>query len=80
MVGVTSNEFKEIMETTPSAVITQLRTYLPVLVNAVAAEPSYTGVNYLDNIGVTKATPKNGILTFNFALKGITVTIAYRDD
>lgn len=77
--SVTTGEFKEIMETTPSDVITQLRTYIGDISSAVAASPSYSVTN-LDNIGVTKATPQNGILTFNFKLKGITVTIAYRND
>lgn len=77
--AVTQDEFKEIMETTPSAVITQLRTYIADISNAVAANPTYNILN-LDNIGVTKATPANGILTFNFKVKGITVTIAYRND
>lgn len=77
--AVTTGEFKEIMETTPSDVITQLRTYISDISSAVASSPTYSVTN-LDNIGVTKATPANGILTFNFKMKGITVTIAYRND
>lgn len=77
--SVNTSEFKEIMETTPSTIVTQLRTYISDISNAVASSPTYSVTN-LDNIGVTKATPQNGILTFNFKLYGITVTIAYRSD
>lgn len=76
---VTSSEMQEMIETTPSDVVAQLRTYLPNIVSAFNASPSYTATN-LDNMAITKATPSNGIITFNFKLKGITVTIAYRND
>ena len=79
--AVTENEVKEIMETTPSSVITNLRTYIGNINSAVASTPSYTGLETnLDNIAISKATPKNGIITFTFKLDGITVSVAYRDE
>ena len=83
--AVTANEIKEIMETTPSTgtsnVMTNLRTYIDNISSAVASTPSYTDLaTNLDNIALSKATPKNGIITFSFKLDGITVSIAYREE
>lgn len=83
---VTANEIKEIMETTPTgtdgtSVKEHLRTYIANISSAVAGTPSYTGLeDNLDNIALSKATPKNGIITFSFKLDGITVSIAYREE
>lgn len=79
--AVDDTEIKEIMETTPNGVITNLRTYIGNISSAVASTPTYTGLETnLDNIAISKATPKNGIITFSFKLDGITISIAYRED
>lgn len=69
------------METTPSGVMTNIRTYIGNINTAVASSPTYTTLaTNLDNIAISKATPSNGIITFTFKLDGITVSIAYRDE
>ena len=84
--AVTANEIKEIMETTPTgtggtSVMEHLRTYITNISSAIASSPSYTDLaGNLDNIALSKATPKNGIITFSFKLDGITISVAYREE
>lgn len=82
---VTENEIKEILETTPStgtsSVMANLRTYISNISTAIASTPSYGNLaGNLDNIALSKATPKNGIITFSFKLDGISISIAYREE
>ena len=83
--AVTADEIKEIMETTPSTgtgnVMANLRTYIGNINSAIASTPSYDALaGNLDNIALSKATPKNGIITFSFKLDGITISVAYREE
>lgn len=93
--SVTSNEMKEIMETTPEDVVGYLNTCFAHLLKATyklgnenltlktgtdaTATPSYD-VTYMDNVAISKATPKNGIITFNFKAYGVSISVSYRDD
>ena len=85
--AVTENEIKEILDTTPTgtggtSVMEHLRTYLGNISTAIqASSPTYTALaGNLDNIALSKATPKNGIITFSFKLDGITISVAYREE
>lgn len=84
--AVTANEIKEILETTPTgtggtSVMEHLRTYVGNISSAIAGTPSYDALaGNLDNIALSKATPKNGIITFSFKLDGITISVAYREE
>lgn len=92
--SVTTGQFKEIMETTPSGVLQNINTYLAQILKATNVagtgitsykpqsltnqEPDYTGVTGMDNIAISKATPNNGIITFSFANNDISISISYR--
>lgn len=83
--AVTESEIEQILNTTPSSgtgnVMANLRTYIGNISSGIAGTPSYTGLkDNLDNIALSKATPKNGIITFSFKLDGITISIAYREE
>ncbi len=84
--AVTENEIKEILDTTPNTgtgnVMANLRNYIGYIATAIqSTDPSYTSLaGNLDNIALSKATPKNGIITFSFKLDGITISVAYRED
>lgn len=83
--AVTGNEIKEILDTTPTgtgSVMANLRDYIGYIASAIqATNPNYdTLAGNLDNIALSKATPKNGIITFSFKLDGITISVAYREE
>ena len=77
---VTTSELKEMMETiTDSTVKTAINTAISDVKAFTDSSPVYTSAIDLDNVSLTKSTPKNGVFTFTFTGSyGITVTISYR--
>lgn len=79
--AVTNVELAGVVATIPATsgqnVKSQIDTYMTYIKEYLAG--TVTHITDLENISVTKSTPKNGIMTFDFTdAFGITVTISYR--